>query len=113
MRFEGGEIPQRASSFRCDTSVTHIAHRRAEASRALIDAGEASLVAAGDRDVERIFDLSEDILAPCTGCHEFICLRIDSSFRPREPSTNRSALGAGKSALTPARLLSSGLSQVA
>ena len=42
----------------------------AEASRALIDAGEATLVAARDREVDRIFDLSEDILAPCTGCHD-------------------------------------------
>ena len=42
----------------------------AEASRALIDAGETSLEAARERDVDRLFDLSEDILAPCSGCHD-------------------------------------------
>ena len=42
----------------------------ADASRALIDAGEASLVAARARDVDRLLDLSEDILAPCSGCHD-------------------------------------------
>jgi hypothetical protein len=76
MGVEEGEILQPAFSFRCDISITHKAHRRVEASRALIEAGEASLVAAGDRDVERIFDLSEDILAPCTGCHELYLLAV-------------------------------------
>ena len=41
-----------------------------ETSRALIDAGEASLQAARARDVDRILNLSEDILAPCSGCHD-------------------------------------------
>ena len=42
----------------------------AEASRVLLDAGEASLAAARERDVDRLLDLSEDILASCTGCHD-------------------------------------------
>ena len=41
-----------------------------EASRALIDAGEATLMAARARDVDRISELAEDILAPCSGCHD-------------------------------------------
>ena len=42
----------------------------AEASRALVEAGEATLAAARERDVDRISDLAEDILAPCSDCHD-------------------------------------------
>ncbi len=42
----------------------------ADASRALIAAGEKSLEAARGRDPEVFLDLSEDILAPCSGCHD-------------------------------------------
>ena len=41
-----------------------------EASRAMIEAGEASLEAARNRESERFFDLGDAILSACSSCHD-------------------------------------------